>query len=159
MQPLDLRDHLADLLVLAADVLTNTDGALDPPDRQYVAHGRVAWDCEQLTVHVVNLIAEPQDDRGANCNIVHRATIATTLVRCAPTPDDRGNPPSSADLDAFGLQMAADGGALWKGMTRATADGQWPVGLPCRRVRWVNLQPLAPSGGFAGWQVNVELRP
>lgn len=157
MQDGAVRDLLDDLLAEAVTALTAT-GSSPPPDRQYVAHGSVTHDCDLLAVHLLHLRPKVVDPRSERCAIMHVATMAVTLVRCYPKVDDRGTPPKAAELTVAGRALAVDGQALWKGLTRAWAEGAWPVGIPCSRVTWGVLEPLAPSGGFAGWRLEVSVR-
>lgn len=156
--PTSVRDLLDDLLVEAVTSLSTTEGADDPPERQYVSHGTVTWDCDLLAVHLVRVAPKLLDPRAERCAIVHMASIAVTLLRCIPKPDDRGNPPSPDELDEANRQLAVDGWALWKGLTRAWAEGSWPSGVPCKNVKWGGLEPLAPSGGLAGWRVEATVQ-
>lgn len=158
MQPYAIRDLLVDLLGEAVNAMVTTEGASDPPERQYVAHGAVAWDCEQLTTHLLRLRPKVLDSRSERCAIVHDATVVVTLIRCHPTGTEKKPIPSADDLDEAGRQLAIDGQALWKGLTRAWAEGTWPAGIPCSRVTWGSLEPLAPSGGYAGWRVEASVR-
>lgn len=154
---MDLAALLDDLLLEAVTAITAA-GASPPPERQYVAHGAVAWDCEQVSVHLLHLRPKLVDPRSERCAILHVATMQVTLLRCHPTAGDRGTPPTAAVLTEAGHNLAVDGQALWKGLTRAWAQGAWPVGIPCSAVTWGVLEPLAPSGGYAGWRVEVAVR-
>ncbi len=152
-----MRDVQDDLLMEAVSALA-ADGASPAPERRYVAHGTVTWDCELLAVNIVRVLPKLVDPRAQSCAVMHEVTYAVTLLRCYPMPSDRGQPPSADDLTDAGRDLATDGQALWKGLTRAWADGSWPVGIPCSKVTWGGLEPLAPSGGLAGWRVTVTVR-
>lgn len=154
---MDLAGFLDDLLAEAVTAIT-VAGAEPPPERQYVAHGAVTWDCELLTVHLLHVRPKLVDPRSERCAILHVATMQVTLLRCHPAVDDRGTPPTAEALSIAGRALAVDGQALWKGLTRAWAEGAWPVNIPCSAVTWGVLEPLAPSGGFAGWRVEVAVR-
>lgn len=157
MEPNAVRDTADDLLAVAVAALA-ADGASPAPDRQYIAHGAVTWDCELLAVNVVRILPKITDPRLQPCAVLHLVTYAVTLLRCYPVPTDQGNPPSASDLTDAGRNLATDGQALWKGLTRAWVEGEWPVGIPCSRVTWDGLEPLAPSGGLAGWRVAVTVQ-
>lgn len=152
-----LRDLLDTLLVEAVTAI-DVDGASPAPERQYVAHGSVTWDCELVAVNLVRVAAQLIEANLARCAVRHDARLAVTLLRCYPVTDSRGVAPSSADLSTAGRNLATDGQALWKGLTRAWSDGAWPVALPCNAVTWEGMEPLAPSGGFAGWRLGLAVR-
>lgn len=158
MDPGTVRDQLVELLDEANSALELYEGAEAPPERSYVAQGAVAWDCDQLTVHLVRIRPKLLDSRSAACAVVLVATYAVTLLRCVPGPDDNGNPPSADELNVANQQLAVDGEALLKSLTRAWAQGSWPAGVPCRRVEWGALEPLAPSGKLAGWRLEVSVQ-
>jgi hypothetical protein len=83
--------------------------------------------------------------------------VALTLLRCIPTVDGDGLP-SAADLDEAYRQLAVDGWAMWKHLTRQVVEGNWPEGVRCKDVTFSNLEPLAPSGGYAGWRIEIDVR-
>ncbi len=157
MQPEALRDLLSDTLSEAVSVLT-ADGASPPPERQYVAHGSVTADCELLAVNLVRVVPKLLDSRVERCAVLHQANIAVVLYRCYPVVSDSGTPPSAADLSTAGRNLALDGQALWKGLTRSWAEGSWPPGIACGAVTWGGLEPIAPLGGFAGWRLTVTVQ-
>ncbi len=157
MQPDAIRDLLDDLLAEAVTALATT-GASAAPERRYVAHGSVTWDCPLLATHLVRVTPKVLDTRLEKCGIVHDARLAVVLLRCYPVPSDSGTPPSAAELTDAGRDLATDGQALWKGLTRAWVEGSFPTGIPCSRVTWGSLEPLAPSGGYAGWRVELSVR-
>lgn len=157
MQPDALVGLLDDLLDVAEAAIAE-NGASPSPERRIVAHGSVAHDCELLAVHLVFVRPKVIDPRSERCGILHVATVVATLVRCYPTVGERGKPPTAAALTEAGRDLATDGQALWKGLTRAWALGEWPVGIPCSAVTWGALEPIAPLGGFAGWRVEASVR-
>ena len=103
---------------------------------------------------VQRILPTPVGDR---CVIRHQVFFAATLLRCFPTVDDQGQPPSALTLDAAGRALALDGQAMWQAITGAVREGTWPEGVLCRSVHPQGLEPLAPSGGLAGWQVGVSV--
>lgn len=154
---MDLQGLLDDLLAEAVSVV-NAAGSEPAPDRQLVAHGSATADCELLAVHLLHVRPQVIDPRSQRCAVVHIASMAVTLLRCYPMVSDRGVPPTADALTVAGRALAVDGQALWKGLTRAWAEGAWPVGIPCSRVTWGALEPIAPSGGFAGWRIEVAVQ-
>lgn len=158
MEPGTIRDQLAELLDLAVEALTVYEGAEDPPERRYVAHGTVTWDCDQLTTHLVRTRPKLIDTRSLPCAVVLVSTYAVTLLRCWPVGNQANPLPSAEALDAAGRQLAVDGEALLKTLTRAWAEGVWPAGVNCKRVEWSQLEPMAPSGALAGVRLEVSVQ-
>jgi hypothetical protein len=152
----DVPGLLDGLLAEAVNALTLADREV--PDRQLVAHGSVTFDCELLAVHLIHMRPKVADPRVERCAILHHATMQVTLLRCYPMVNDQGTPPSAVTLTAAGRGLAADGQALWKGLTRAWVEGSWPEGIPCSRVTWGVLEPIPPGGGLAGWRLEVAVR-
>ncbi|MFI9026300.1 hypothetical protein [Streptomyces sp. NPDC053560] len=123
LRALDLHDLTESVLgcVCAAlqDTARQVDGQPGCPCRTCVVPGAVAWDwCDdpcsgdgsggQLSVNVLRMWPSnpfPNEDRTVmgtrNCMPapVTAAELAVTLLRCAPTPDDQGCPPSCDELD------------------------------------------------------------
>lgn len=161
MTTVDDADHLSargeELLAFAA--------ALVPAyTRKYFCHGRPAWDCTQLTVHVERVfLAEPgMSDRPVkkikpNGGFAHAATFVITLATCVPCPDtDDGEvAPSAADLDAAYVALADDGWLVWRDTARAIAGGTLFTGVACESVTVGDATPLGPEGCMAAWQVKV----
>lgn len=157
IEPTVLADLLGSLLDEGVDALGSTAGAVAAPERRYVAHGAVTWDCEQLTSHLVRLTPKFVDPKLASCTILHVPRIALTLLRCIPTVE-AGGLPSATDLDEAYRQLAVDGWAMWKHLTRGVVEGTWPEGVKCKDVSFQALEPLAPSGGYAGWRIEIDVR-
>lgn len=156
MQASDVAEILDELLDEAVAALDTTEGAADAPTRRYISHSEPAWDCEQLTVHVVSVTPKPVDPRGDSCVLIPVARVAVTLIRCVTALEDEGFP-DAAILQEENRQLAVDGPALFKYLTRQWATGVWPSGLPCRAVKWRALEPKPPAGGFAGWRVEADI--
>lgn len=154
-----VRDLLDDLLLEAISALGANPEAEDAPERRYVAHGLPVADCDQLTVHLVRLVPRLlEDPRQGRCTILHQAVMETRLWRCWPTGTEKVPTPSAAVIGDAARQLAADGWALWKGLTRAWVEGAWPEGVPCKQVKWGTLEPLTPQGGLAGWRLDVTVQ-
>lgn len=149
-----VRDLLGDLLTAAAAVVTA------PPERQYVAHGNFAHDCELLAVRLVNVVAE-SDDQGAGapaCAVIPVLRLEVTLLRCYPKVDE--NLPTAAELTAASATLADDAVALTGGLlARWSAGTLFPTaGIHCDRVEIGELTPVGPSGGIAGWRTTFDVR-
>lgn len=132
-------------------VLDAVAGALgDPPDRQYVANGQPAIDCEQLTVHLGRL------SRGTA--LVERPdlpcapTVVTAIIQqtwCIPVVGSRGQPPPTPEQVDSGAELVAGSIALWNAAITATAQ------VDCRPAM-IGGEPIPPQGGYAGWQVTAQ---
>lgn len=136
--------------------LNDTTEALDAPARQYVSHSEPAWDCEQLTVHVPRVQPQLVDRRGDDtCAVRLVATLVVTLVRCLASAESEE--PSAEALQADYGQLLVDGYTMLKHLTRQWATGQWPEGLVCSAVKWRNMEPRGPAGGYAGWRIEADV--
>lgn len=153
-----------DLHLLAQELLDAAEAALDTipsyevnlkgaPARAFVSPGEPALDCcPQLTVHVAGsqhispvggLPAFHQKDR------VSGPTLQITMVRCIPADEQ---PPTDEMQDAA-EQINADGWALWNHLFNLwSADDLFTL---CG-VLSLDLLPQPPSGGCAGWRLNVR---
>ncbi|MCX5326278.1 hypothetical protein [Streptomyces sp. NBC_00120] len=123
LRPLDLHELTESVLGCVCAALQATadqvDGQPGCPCRTCVVPGAVAWDsCDapcggegtsgQLSVNILRMWPAnpfPTEDRtvmGArNCMPppTTAAELAVTVLRCAPTPDEQGYPPSCEELD------------------------------------------------------------
>jgi hypothetical protein len=144
------------LEVLAAQLLDEASDALvDPPARQFVAHGEPAWDCSQLTVHLVNV--HPKlflEQSSAKCAVVPIAVFRIELVGCVAGPDNKGNPPKATTLNDESLDLLNQAWRLWKTLTRRWREGAFG---DCKQVNWLPLVPAEPQGLMAGWVMDVEI--
>lgn len=144
---------------LADELLTTAMAALDdPPERTLVSHGEPAYDCAQLTVHVVRLQPKPGVPNGSErCTVYPTLRLAVTLLRCVTAVEEGSDPiPSAETLHAENMALAEDGWRLWKHLTGAWARGELPGELGCGVVRWGALEPRGPIGGLAGWRIEIE---
>lgn len=146
---------------LASELLDEATAALpDPPERVYVAHGEPAYDCAQLTVHVVRVQPRLATNTAGTerCTVQLLVRFAVTLLRCVTAVErDTTNPiPTMETLEAENLALAQDGWRVFKHLTRAWAEGVIPSTLSCGQVRWGALEPRGPMGTLAGWRLEVE---
>lgn len=121
----------AELAVTAARV----EGQPGCPCRSCVVPGTPAWDdCAgdcvhaetpgQLTVHFAGMVStsnfptETRDVIGSrNCAPIQSAAdFVITLLRCAPTYDQQGCPPSCEDLAAAARVLAVDAASVWNAL-------------------------------------------
>ncbi|HEY1309284.1 MAG TPA: hypothetical protein VGF24_37350 [Vicinamibacterales bacterium] len=155
----------ADELLLASAQALDTIPVYDPtlvgaPDRQFVDFSLSALDCcDQLTV-VVNQVLSGSLEPGGNqagrqtYMRLNHVYFAVTISRCVPMPADDGTPPSIADMIASSKQLDADGWALWEHLYHLwTADLLFTF---CDELFWDSLRPIGPSGGCAGWVLQVH---
>jgi hypothetical protein len=113
----DLNDVVAALITCVRDALAAT--AAGAPDRVCDVPGQLAWDacdCGVLAVTVTRMypsVSFPQAAAGAAlvgpCPPPYEATdLTVTVLRCAPSMDGYGNPPSCDLLDAATLTWTRD---------------------------------------------------
>lgn len=126
------------------------------PDRRYVHVGQVAWDCpDQLTVSPGTLTHVQSNQ----CSALRTYPLVVTFLKCVPTANDKGKPPSDTELDASALEIMTAGQKLWRGLVDHVIAGTLVSGIGCDAVTLGALQPLGPSGGAAGWSFTITLTP
>lgn len=138
-----LLDQLKDQLVLQGITL---------PEMVYLAPGaEVAFDCEQLTVHLTRIISNysgtdtpfPQP----HATLMNSAEFYATMVRCVPVVSDDGSPPEAADQTAAAQVLMRDARAIKRGMEMLQQKHLVvPRNVP---VTIGPLNTVGPSGGFA----------
>lgn len=137
---------LDDLLAAATYAIT------DPPSRSFVGTGpAMAWDCEQLTVRTGESTPLYQPTN-STCMYGMDVDLHVQVIRCIPTVDDNGQPPSEAQLEEAGHMINQDARELFDGLQ------DWTPPLPGGHVRLVNWFPLGPEGGYAGGEWTVRVR-
>lgn len=148
---------MADIYQLGQDLLAAVvdyfaDESVDLPERRYVTIGTPALDCEQVTVSVPQLFSGLP---GASYvgPVQHGTTssieFAVSVVRCALTQDDNGNPPTVEDLQAEAQAFLADADTLRAAMFIANKNG---VFGSCNDLVIAECVALGPEGAFAGWR-------
>jgi hypothetical protein len=140
------------------------------PERRVLvpgAPGVIAWDCEQLTVALASITTGgtvasvnilPQLGSGAGVGLLRQATWAIQVVRCSPTPDEDGNPPSVDELTAAADLQLDDAGMLSQALVNLVAAQLHPEWLPPGGV--VNagqVATLGPEGGFQAVEASLTL--
>lgn len=163
--PTDLHDLCAELLDASEAALdtipTFAPGLGGAPERSYVSPGLPALDCcPQLTVHATSVADAPTSPAGLGAGRrapgkKNHVGLAVTIVRCIPTVGEDGVFPSVAQMEEASDQIDADGWALWNhvyNLWRAEA-----LSTLCSEVFFDALRPVNPSGGCAGWVLNVRM--
>lgn len=153
-----LRDALRDLLTASAACLT------DPPARRYISAGPPALvaDCEVLAVYPALPRALTLDQPGEIPSPRGQPRVRVTglvveLHRCVSKDVD----PPLATLDAEGVQHAVDGWSLFAGLIyRLQQDLVFTTLSSPDLAKSANVdlaEVIEPSGGFAGWRVQVQV--
>lgn len=150
-----------DLLAVAETALTTTAAGAIP--RAFVAAGLPALDCcPQLTVHTAGHGILPTASPGS-LTPGHRRTVGTvryvrfvvTVVRCAPVPGDKGQPPTPAAQSAIAANVNEDPLAIIDAVTKADKAGTL-FGGTCREFYFDGATSLDPAGGCVGWVINFR---
>lgn len=133
------------------------------PERACVVPGQIAWDgCDcGLLAATVERIYQSDAPPGA-AEIVPPcppgmlgADILLQVVRCAPNPDDRGNPPSCAALDTAAQTVLTDAYELGRGVSCALADMADDDDIDSYLVRPATF--LGPQGGCVGAEIRASV--
>jgi hypothetical protein len=155
----------------AATVLSDALAALGSapfsqvPKRTGVVPGTPVWDecCNgQLTVNLRRLYGSdvfPQDaaqtSQGGCCPALTVADMGLLLLRCAPTQDEQGRPPSMAALDSAAQQASADGELLYVSVSNSlSAMYQLSGGDELQTYVVLGALVVGPQGGCIGIQVD-----
>jgi hypothetical protein len=96
----------------------------------YVAAGTIAWDdcCGVLVVGPERIYRsatfpiEGQTDDQCEFGFLV-VDLVVLLMRCVPTIDDRGNPPTPAVMDAAYKAVMFDGAVIWNTVTDSLPQG------------------------------------
>lgn len=158
----DFYNAASRLLETAAEALDTlaTIGLTPCPDRAYVSPGLPAFDCEQLTVHATLLAEESTSPvAGGQRHKFGRVTLVTfttSIARCLVVQADNV-PPDPLQEDIASRQILADARVIWE--TYYWHDRQNTLlGDDRCSIRKMNAsQPVDPSGGIAGWLINMTV--
>jgi hypothetical protein len=128
------------------------------PDRRYWTLQQPAADCEQLVVWFNQAyMGTPGDEASIpqRCNGPRSAALSIQVIRCIPTVDSRGRPPSAEQIQRGSEQLAMD---AWLLLDIANDLDQWdyPMAGPGLGVI-ATVEAGEPSGGFQGVTLNVAL--
>ena len=158
---LDLLCHeYLDACVEALDTIPVFDpGLAGAPDRSFVSPGASADDCcPQLTVWAERVTESPSSPGFTtgvpSCERINLVTLIARIVRCLPGMQENGNFPNADALEAAATQKDADGWALWNHVFNQHCAGL--LFEECGEVHWDGLSSVNPSGGCAGWQLQVR---
>lgn len=152
------------LYLRAGELLAFSASVLPGIQRAYVALASPALDCpDQLTVHILRMAKQPTfaaaplldyaqglSTQTASVNVV---TYMVTIVRCVPTQGDGGAAPSTFDYEAASMAVLGDLWLLWHAIPAAVREGELWQG--CEQLILGPAAPVAESGGFAGWQLQI----
>jgi hypothetical protein len=110
------------------ELAATTEGA---PDRVcLLVPGQIVWDdchCGQFaqtitTTNVSRNPPQPAADMGQCQTPYLVVNVISSIVRCVPTSDDGGGPPTCADLLAAARQLEEDKAAVRRGVTRCLCN-------------------------------------
>jgi hypothetical protein len=141
---------ISDLLEsLLAEAMTWVPDA----ERNYVAHGRPAADCDSLVVWTETITATRPHK--AVCQIESKWTVHVSRFKCVPTLDDNGNALPAQEYEDSALDLANEGEAIWYGAIGAWADGTLFDGaIGCTEIDFTQgLSVIEPQGGMGGWDL------
>lgn len=134
-----------------------TDMGVSVPDRVYVAPALdLAFDCEQLTVHLARIISNFQGQDTPYPVVTHAklrksAELFVTLVRCVPVMNDDGSPPSVDALQAAAGVQVNDMSCLRRAVEQIEHQHLLlPINVPATVGP---AQSIGPLGGLAASQV------
>lgn len=130
-----------------------TSASVDLPPTRYVAPGGVvAYDEEQLTVHVSNLFPGQPPTAGAAVTdpalTLQSAEFRVTIIRDTPIVDDSGNPPSVDALQASAQEHLNDMRTMMAALEAIRASYQFVTyNIP---FSILGVAPYGPEGGVVG---------
>lgn len=162
MAPSPDRWYVAADDVLAALVAGYVAQGVDLPDRQLVTPGLPAWDCDMLAVQVerefsysgsvAQEVIEPLTEAVAFA--MRGAQLGITLLRCVPTSDEDGNPPTAASEQAAAELILTDSQRMLNVLVAAVRAGD--IG-GCNSVAFMEWVSQGPQGGLGGGLLRVRL--
>jgi hypothetical protein len=108
----------------------------------------MAW-VRLIGVYPSSVIGTPSEQPG-NCSHLIGMDVELGIVRCASMPDDEGNPPAPADLQADAALQVADAMALRKAATCCAPERDFILGA---------YIPVGPAGGLVGgfWTLSLQV--
>lgn len=150
-----------------AELATTTAGA--PARACLMVPGQIAWDscgpddCGQLTLSITRIFysqtfpAESVIDWSeAGCPpTLLAADVTVSILRCAPGPDDAGNPPTCDELLAAALVWDADARAVRKAVGCCLADLVEQDQISAYTIR--SQTPAGPEGGCVGSELSLTM--
>jgi hypothetical protein len=136
--------------------------ALALPDRQYVAFGLVAWDCEQLTVSGIRsyaIEADPAQETSISGVVFYNRAveIAVSLIRCVPDVDVSGDTiidPTPDAIEAAAQAAFTDQETIMDVLVAAQQARELAT---FGGLSFGNWTAEGPQGGFGGGTLHVRL--
>jgi hypothetical protein len=123
----------------------------ETPARHGVVPGAIAWDecdCGLLAVSVGTIYPTEQFPNPALVRVSNAcdapweaAEIIMQVVRCTPTADDNGNPPTTAALDASAREILTDAYEMMRAVSIALCQMNRD-----REISDYLMRPLTPQG-------------
>lgn len=153
-------------------LIEDTAAAVTPtpvtlPGRRYVAAGAAGaepWDCEQVTVALVqlggNLAVQQSDGAGSSGSAsgvpLPSLTLTAEIVRAHPVIGDDGTLPTAAALGVAGAAAMRDAALLHAVRARVMGSAALTGGVG-GDVRLGPVLPAGPEGGYAGTRLTVAV--
>lgn len=142
-----LYDTAAGLLAQAVNAYTAA--GLTPPDRRYVSAGEPAWDDEQLVVQVDSFrwgLPQTPGIAVAQSPALRTADLIVHITRCMPGPDEQGQPPTAALLDASSRTLLVEAWTVFETLAGLAAER---LLNGCGSVAVGAAVLVGPEGGLA----------
>lgn len=145
---------IADAL-LTAVVAHYAEEGVELPERRYVANGLPAFDCEQVTVFCENTVGITGTPLGENPtewlrdagHAMRAGIFAVSIIRCVPTLDDEGDPPSVEAEDESAALIYADAVRVLNALVAAEVAGELPEHGSIVFRGWTNENAQGGLGG------------
>jgi hypothetical protein len=133
----------------------NAELTVDLPARQYVHAGLVAWDCEETVVAVpesgLTHAFPGEASKVEFCSPPRQVAFEVWIVRCVPSLQDNGTPPTEADLDAAAAIQLADLWTLSYVLWQYRDDWKGT----CHTLLMGPVEIVGPEGTFAAVKATV----
>jgi hypothetical protein len=152
--------------ILADVAAAIAEGPTPTVSRIGVVPGEIAWDgcedCGQLVISLTRVFlsdafpTEASVTPQGNCASAWLCgSFTLQLIRCAPTPDERGNPPTATALDSCAYVLMTDSATI---MNTVPCTLQAMQTDPTQTIEdYVVIQqlPVGPLGACVGSQLDV----
>jgi hypothetical protein len=137
------------------------DGPTTAPSRRFVTAGAITWagQCDQLVVSIgptwpTSNFPTPTLEPGAACDAAMLGCdLILSIIRCFPTVDAAGNPPSIDAVQQVAQQIGADHQTLGNIVPCALAE---QIGAPTNLIEDYTIG-LANTVGPDGGRIAIEL--
>lgn len=149
-------DVVESLGVLLENVLDGVASTFDLanvvlPEKQYIATGEVAHDCEQVTVSLIQMyLGAPgsQSEEPQRCNVPRSAVLQIQIARCLPPAAPRSTGPSVAAMTEMTKIQARDSWLLMDAALSAVDDYAGVL---------ADVSVTNPAGGFQAVVLNLTV--